>query len=115
ANNYSQEEIIITIDWDALSTGHNTNGVSVNDYIVVPSNLFYNRSLDFEQPIKILYIGNSISTDSAEYLFDICQSVGVNIIVGVIFDSGMGLEQTWNKLQNNETVTAYQKWTSGKG
>ena len=115
ANNYSQEEIIITIDWDALSTGHNTNGVSVNDYIVAPSNLFYSRSSDFEKPIKILFIGNSFSTDSAEYLFDICQSVGVNIIVGVSFDSGMGLEQTWNKLQNNETVTAYQKWTSGTG
>ena len=115
-NDNIQEEFILTLDWDGLKVGHNTDPLTGGtDYIVAPSNLFYTSYKEFKKPIKILFIGNSFSTDSAEYLFDICKSAEIDITVGISYDSGMGLEQTWNKLQNNETVTAYQKWTSGAG
>ena len=67
------------------------------------------------EKLRVLFIGNSFSTDSAEYLFSICQSVGIDIVVGVSFDSGMGLKQTWNKLKSNQSITAYQKWSSKNG
>src|SRR5690554_2878623 len=65
--------------------------------------------------MKLLVIGNSFSIDSAHWVFDIAKSAGVNVVVGVAHDSGQSLSGHWEKIQNNETISMYHKWTPGDG
>lgn len=68
-----------------------------------------------KKTMKLLVIGNSFSIDSAHWLFDIAKSAGVNIVVGVAHGSGYSLEQHWEGIQNNVSITAYQKWDRVNG
>lgn len=115
-NNNMQEELLLTLNWSNLNTGHNTDPLTGGtDYIIAASNIFYTSENKFKKPLKILLVGNSFSTDSAEHLKNICESAGINITIGVSFDSGAGLSQVWDRLQNGIGVTEYQKWTTTNG
>ncbi len=65
--------------------------------------------------IKILAIGNSFSTDSMQYLYDIFSSCGVeNIVLGNLYYAGCSLQQHLNFAKGNSASYDYYKNTSGK-
>ncbi len=70
---------------------------------------------DGSKPLKILSIGNSYSNDTFWMLKDIAQSAGKNLTVGVAHLSGGSLSQMWDAINNNNTITAYNKWTPDGG
>lgn len=76
------------------------------------------REIDAEpqkEVIKLLMIGNSFSVDATTFLFDIAKSAGIQVVIGNVYASGTGFEGHWNKVQNREGVTAYEKYTLEEG
>jgi len=65
-----------------------------------------------DETIKILSIGNSFSQDSAQWLYDIAASAGVDVVVGNLYISGCSLQTHWKNAQNNLPYYNYDKWTS---
>lgn len=65
--------------------------------------------------IKFLMIGNSFSADAVKWLFEIGLSARVNLVIGNAFDNGQTLKGHYYKLQNDKSITAYDKWTSKSG
>lgn len=57
---------------------------------------------DNGQSFKLLMIGNSFSADALDWLSDIAQSAGVNIIIGEVEISGCTLQLHWGNIENNE-------------
>lgn len=68
-----------------------------------------------KQPLRVLLIGNSFSVDATEVLFKIIEKMGLNVTIGVAYDSGQSLEGHYNKILNNQTITSYNKWTLKDG
>ena len=66
-------------------------------------------------PKRILIIGNSFSVDTFTHLHDICKSAGINIVIGVAHDAGAGLNDYITKINNNETIHSYYKWSNAAG
>ena len=69
-----------------------------------------NQSTD--KPLKILTIGNSYSVDTFMHFYDICQSAGVNVVVGIAHEPGGSLEEHMGKINNNESIHSYYKWST---
>lgn len=67
------------------------------------------------KPLKVLSIGNSYSNDTFWMLKDIAQSAGKELTVGVAHLSGGTLQQMWDAINNDKTITAYNKWTPSSG
>lgn len=74
-----------------------------------------NGTEDENKTLKVLLIGNSFSVDATQYLYDIAQSAGIDIVVGCAYDSGQDLQGAWEKIQSGTGVTAYNKWTKETG
>lgn len=63
-----------------------------------------------KRAIKILAIGNSFSEDAIEnYLFEIGQAEGVDLIIGNMFIGGCSLEQHWNNIKDDRSAYEYRK------
>lgn len=58
---------------------------------------------------KLLMVGNSFADDAANWLWDICQSAGIDVTVGVIEIGGCSLAQHWERIENNEEAP-FHKW-----
>lgn len=65
-----------------------------------------------ENHIKILSVGNSYSNDTFWMLKDIAESVGYKVTVGISHLSGGTLEQVYDAINGNGTVTTYNKFTA---
>jgi len=64
--------------------------------------------------LKILAIGNSFSTDSMQYLYQICKNGGVeNIVLGNLYNGGCSLDEHYDYAVNNTTDYTYYKNTTG--
>lgn len=61
------------------------------------------------QIYKLLMVGNSFAEDAAYWLWDICQSAGVEAVIGVIEIGGCSLQQHWERIENNQEAP-YHKW-----
>ncbi|WP_175615380.1 DUF4886 domain-containing protein [Piscibacillus halophilus] len=68
-----------------------------------------------QENLKILMIGNSYALNAVNMLTEIAKSAGVHCTVGVIYDPGQSLQGHWEKIQNNETVTYYDEWSTDSG
>lgn len=64
--------------------------------------------------MKVLSIGNSFSDDVFEHFYDVAESAGVDVVVGVIYMGGASLQEHWDKSQNGGTYE-YRKWTKEVG
>lgn len=58
---------------------------------------------------KLLMVGNSFAEDAAYWLWNICQSAGIDAVIGVIEIGGCSLEQHWERIQHNEDAP-FHKW-----
>ena len=64
--------------------------------------------------LKILAIGNSFSTDSMQYLYQIAKSAGVEeIVLGNLYYGGCSLEQHLSYAKANSDAYTYYKNTAG--
>ncbi|MDF2678539.1 MAG: S-layer y protein [Bacillota bacterium] len=97
----SEGEAIIYI---TTNDGNKTNFGKIN--VVKPTTEIK------DETIKILSIGNSFSQDSAQWLYDIAASAGVDVVVGNLYISGCSLQTHWKNAQNNLAYYNYDKWTS---
>ncbi len=69
---------------------------------------------DEDGALKILCIGNSFSTDSMEYVYQVAQSAGIeNVVLGNLYIGGCSLETHLSNAQNN--VGAYTYFTNTTG
>lgn len=64
--------------------------------------------------MQILSIGNSFSDDVFEHFYDVAESAGVDVVVGVLYMQSASLQQHWDKSQSGGTYE-YRKWTKEKG
>lgn len=64
--------------------------------------------------MKVLSIGNSFSDDVFEHFYDVAESAGVDVVVGVIYMGSASLQQHWDKSQSGGTYE-YRKWTKEEG
>ena len=63
--------------------------------------------------IKILAIGHSFSEDSVAYLWDICNSAGIEeIVVGNLYIGNCSMERHVNNVRNNLPEYMYYKFTN---
>lgn len=63
-----------------------------------------------KRPIKILAIGNSFSEDAIEnYLFEIAEAEGVQLIIGNMYIGGCSLERHWKNITNDAAAYNYRK------
>lgn len=69
------------------------------------------QSQSTDAPLKILTIGNSYSVDTFMHFYDICQSAGVNVVVGIAHESGGSIEEHMDKINNNDPLHSYYKWS----
>lgn len=68
-----------------------------------------------QQPIKILAIGNSFSTDAAEeYLDDLATEGGTELIIGNAFIGGCSLEKHWRSAEKDLPAYSYRKIVNNK-
>lgn len=58
---------------------------------------------------KLLMIGSSFARDAASWLWDICHSAEVDIIVGIIDIGGCSLREHWENVHHGENAP-FQKW-----
>lgn len=65
-----------------------------------------------QKEIKILGLGNSYSNDTFWMLKDIAESAGYKVTVGISHLSGGTLNQVYDAINSNGTVTTYNKFTS---
>lgn len=65
-----------------------------------------------KKSLKILIIGNSYSVDTFTHFYDICKSAGINVVVGVLHESGGSLEDAMVKINGGQTFHSYYKWSS---
>ncbi|MBO7067985.1 MAG: DUF4886 domain-containing protein [Bacteroidaceae bacterium] len=64
--------------------------------------------------IKLLTIGNSFSQDAVEqYLYELANEVGVQMIIGNAYKGGQSLEQHWTDLTQEHDVYEYRKVVNG--
>lgn len=64
--------------------------------------------------IRILAIGNSFSEDAIEqYLYELAEADGIEIIVANMYIGGSSLQQHWNNAQQNAANYAYRKIVNG--
>lgn len=67
-----------------------------------------------KKDLKVLAIGNSFSSDSVEYLYQIAESAGMqNIKIGNLYIGGCSLQTHWNNALNNKSAYTYYKNTTG--
>ena len=74
------------------------------------------KVLDSEPPksLKILAIGNSFSTDSMQYLYQIAKNAGVEeIVLGNLYYGGCSLDEHYAYGTNDITSYTYYKNTTG--
>ena len=70
---------------------------------------------EFPKSLKILAIGNSFSTDSMEYLYQIMKDGGVEeIVLGNLYYGGCSLDQHYSFAKADSASYKYYKNTSGK-
>ena len=65
-----------------------------------------------QKELKILGLGNSYSNDTFWMLKDIAKSAGYKVTVGISHLSGGTLSQVYNAINDNGTVTTYNKFTA---
>lgn len=66
------------------------------------------------QPLKILAIGNSLSVDAMEYLWNICHASGIgDPILGNLHIDGCSLQMHWKNIQEATPGYLYYKNTGG--
>ena len=65
-----------------------------------------------KKEIKILGLGNSYSNDTFWMLKDIAESAGYKVTVGISHLSGGSLEEVYDVINGNGTVTTYNKFTA---
>ena len=66
------------------------------------------------EPLKILAIGNSFSQDAVEqYLWDMFNAIGEEVIIGNMYIGGCSLERHWNNAENNSASYEYRKVVNG--
>lgn len=70
---------------------------------------------EYVKPLRLLMIGNSFTVDATEWLFNIVESLELDVIIGVAYDSGQSLEGSYGKLINDEGITSYNKYTKSGG
>ncbi len=64
--------------------------------------------------LKVLAIGNSFSSDSVEYLYQIAKDAGMeDVKIGNLYIGGCSLENHWNNALNNRSSYTYYKNTTG--
>lgn len=68
-----------------------------------------------DKHLKVLCVGNSYSNDTFWMLRDIAESVGKRVTVGISHLSGGTLSQVYEAVNNDETVTTYNKFSPGNG
>lgn len=65
--------------------------------------------------LKVLAIGNSFSVDAMEYLWDICDSAGIeDIVLGNLYIGGCSLDTHWANMQSDAAAYEYynNEWGS---
>src|SRR5699024_11715575 len=65
--------------------------------------------------LKVLCVGNSYSNDTFWMLKDIVASTGKRITVGVSHLSGGKLDEVYEAISSNGTVSTFNKFTLDKG
>lgn len=66
------------------------------------------------QPVKILAIGNSFSTDAAEsYVDDLAKANGMELIIANMYIGGCSLERHWNNAEKELAAYSYRKIVNG--
>jgi len=74
----------------------------------------YTEVIPATKSLKILAIGNSFSTDSLEYLWEICESGGVEtVITGHLNIGGCSLDTHWKNMSENLPAYKFYLNTSG--
>ena len=67
------------------------------------------------EPLRILAVGNSFSQDAVEqYLWELFDEAGVEVIIGNMYIGGCSLERHWNNAQDNIAGYEYRKVVDGK-
>ena len=69
---------------------------------------------EVRKDFKVLAIGNSFSSDSVEYLYQIAKDAGMeDVKIGNLYIGGCSLETHWNNALNNKSSYTYYKNTTG--
>ena len=68
-----------------------------------------------QNTMRILTIGNSFSADAVEqYLYELGNEAGYDLIIGNAYRAGQGLESHWNVVSQGEAKFEYHKIVDGK-
>jgi hypothetical protein len=62
--------------------------------------------------LKILTIGNSFSDDATQWLYDICKSAGVDVVIGNMSMSGQSLEGHMAQITGSLSAYNFHKFSS---
>lgn len=62
---------------------------------------------------RILVIGNSFSVDSTQYLYEVANAAGYDVVVGNLQKSSQTLANHWSYAQNDSAVYTYRKNSTG--
>ena len=63
--------------------------------------------------LKILHIGNSYTLDACSYIHKLCDNIGVDLVVGIVYNAGASLQQYQETLIPNDTCATYYKYSNG--
>lgn len=65
------------------------------------------------EPYKLLMVGNSFASDAANWLWDICQSADIDVVVGVIDIGGCSLEEHWENVESDQQAPFFTRDKTG--
>ena len=68
-----------------------------------------------DKTLRILAVGNSFTNDTMEYVAQIAHSAGYNVTVGVLWESGVSMEEHVNYIGRNSPVYKYEKFSRSSG
>lgn len=68
-----------------------------------------------DKTLRILAVGNSFTNDTMEYVAQIAHSAGYNVTVGVLWESGVSMEEHVNYIGRNSPVYKYEKFSKSSG
>lgn len=79
-------------------------------------NSFYTEGIEKTDTVKILAVGNSLTSNATQYLWEIITSAGVpkeNVVIGRLFLSGCSIERHWNNIVDFDEEYDYAKNSLG--
>lgn len=62
-----------------------------------------------DKTLRILAVGNSFSVDGLQYLYQMADSAGYDVVIGNLYKSYCTLQEHWTNLDNNVSAYTYYK------